>query len=133
MVGMADGLARSGFDLDLAFGESRESAFQKAISRAHVECKSDQACRRTGNVAIEVRQGSTERGKGRPSGISVTTAAWWSIEYADDCWLTIRTSILKILVRHALDVCGTEMVGDGRRFECVLLPLHWLTAPSKHT
>lgn len=126
---MADGLARSGWDKDLAFGESRETAFVQALRDAHVECKSDQKARSTGNVAIEIRQGSTERSNGKLSGLSVSTARWWCIEYMDDCWLVVRTSLLKLATRLVYDEAGSVMGGDGNRFELVLVPIEILVRP----
>lgn len=130
---MAEGVARSGWDKDLRHGEARESAFVGAIREARVECKSDAWTRRSGKVCIEIRQGSTERGRGRPSGASETLAEWWSIEYADDCWLTIRTSLLKALVGRAKTEFGTHMLGDYGKYECVLIPVGWFVTPFKAT
>src|SRR4051812_20991792 len=121
---MTEGIARNGFDVDLTFGEARETAFVHALTDCHVECKSDQKARVTGNVAIEIRQGAIDRGRGRPSGLSVSTARYWAIEYEDDCWLVMRTSMLKAkteaAIRTPLLPSGTSrvrMVGDGNRYE----------------
>lgn len=123
---MAQGLAREGFDLDLAYGEARETAFTHALLDCHVECKSQQKTRVTGNVAIEIRQGSPKPGHGRESGIAVTTAKWWALEYEDDCWLVIRTSLLKAKVDAAIRMGRVRMCGDGNRYENVLVPIDWL-------
>lgn len=123
---MADGLARSGWDIDLAAGEANESAFVHAIRYAHVECKKDEKCRSTRNIAIEIRQGSTERGKGRISGLYATLAKWWCVEYADDRWIVIRTSTLRNIVDHVRELSGTRMGGDYNKFELVLVPLEYL-------
>lgn len=132
MVGVvAEGVARSGFDVDLSFGKSRESAFYEAITDAHVECKSDQKARVTGNVFFEIRQGSADKGEGKLSGIMVTEAKWWAVEYADDCWLTVRTSLAKMLVSRAIERFGTRMGGDRNRYEGVLVPVEWFIAPFK--
>lgn len=120
---MSEGPAREGFDLDLAFGKERELAFVKALRSCHVECKSDQAVRRTGNVFIETHQ------HGRPSGINVTTAEWWAIEYADDCWLVIRTSLLRALAKRA----PTQDGGDGNHYRGRLVPTRWLLRPWEAT
>jgi hypothetical protein len=120
---MSEGLARQGFDLDLNHGEARESAFVKALTNCHVECKADQKARSTGNVCIETHQ------RGRPSGINVTTANVWAIEYADDCWVVIRTSLLKMLVRRARADNRTTMGGDFNAFRLVLVPIPWLFNP----
>lgn len=125
---MANGLARSGFDKDLAFGESKESVFVKALQSVRVECKADQKCRKSSNIAIEIRQGSNVRGKGKPSGLSVTDAEWWAIEYADDCWIFLRTSKLKTIARACMQNRGTVMGGDDNRFELILIPIELLVA-----
>lgn len=120
---MSEGLAREGFDKDLAFGESRESAFVEAITRARVEIKSDQKARVTGNVFIEYRQ------KGRPSGISTSVAEWWAIEVDDDAWFVIRTSRLRALARRALETGRRSHGGDGNQYEGALVPVEWLGRP----
>ena len=120
---MTRGLAREGFDIDLAFGESRESAFTKAIQNACVEHKSDQKARFTGNVAIEIRQ------KGRPSGLSTSVAPWYVLEVEDDRWVLIRTSLLRELVRKIHSERGSKMGGDNNNYEMVLVPVEMLTRP----
>ena len=114
---------REAFDFDLKFGQARESEFVAAVSQCTVEHKSDRWARRTGKIAIEIRQGSTERGKGRPSGISTTLSKFYAVEFDDDRWLVIRTSLLKLIVRECMCHNKTVMIGDGARFENVLLSL----------
>lgn len=126
---MANGIARSGFDVDLAHGEARESAFVRALSDVRIECKADGKAMQTGNLAIEIRQGSTERGKGKPSGLSVTTARFWAIEFADDRWVMVRTSVLKNVVKSFYKAKGSVMGGDYNKFELVLVPLSVLISP----
>lgn len=112
---------RSQFDVDLAFGQSRESAFYEAVTKAKVECKSDQKARFTGNVAIEIAQGNPKK----PSGIAVSTAPWWAVEYEDDCWLVIRRSKLLDITRAVYKANGSIIGGDNTN-ELVLVPLHTL-------
>lgn len=119
------------FDVDLAYGEARESAFVTALRRCHAECKSDRKARITRNIAVEFRQGSTERGAGQPSGIAKTDSDWWAVEYADDCWLVVPTPLMKQLARRANDMGRVKMCGDGNRFECALVPVDWLITPWK--
>jgi hypothetical protein len=121
---MAEGLAREGFDVDLRFGETRESAFVQAISRCHVECKSDQKARVTGNVFIETHQ-KPRTGEWRPSGINTSVADWWAIEYDDDAWIVVRRPLLKALAAHAQSVHG----GDENRYRGRLIPVEWLVTP----
>ena len=121
---MTQGKARSGFDVDLRDGEAREDAFVYTFLRARVEHKSDEACRRTGNVFIEYRQ------KGRPSGIAVTTAERWAIEYDGDCWLVVPTPRLKAITRLAYrDPKKRVKGGDGNQYDGVLVPVEWLVRP----
>ena len=119
---MSDGIARSGFDIDLRHGKSREDAFAHVLQGATVEVKSDGACRRTGNLFVEYRQ------KGRPSGIAVTTADYWAFEYFDDCWLLIPTERLRAVARRVWrDHHGRrQRGGDFNRYEGVLVPIAWL-------
>lgn len=114
---MAQGLAREGWDKDLPHGESRETAFVRALQSCHVEHKSDGKCRVTGNVFIEYEQ------KGRSSGIATTTAQWWAIEVDDDQWVVIRTALLKILVRKAIQDKRTRFGGDGNQYLGALIPV----------
>jgi hypothetical protein len=123
---MAEGLAREGFDADLAFGQTRESEFVQAIRDARVEIKSDQLCRVTGNVAIEYMQGGARSGQWRPSGISVTTAQNYIIEVDDDQWVMLRTSLLKALARRAIELGYSKDVGDRNNHRCALVPVEWL-------
>jgi hypothetical protein len=116
------GVYRPGWDVAAHIGDLAETEFVTALRLAHVESKADKECRRTGNVAIEIRQGHPDKGQGRLSGISVTTAEWWAIEYADDCWLVMRTSLLKAIVRSVKARHGTVMGGDNHN-ELVLVPL----------
>lgn len=120
---MTEGLAREGFDIDLLHGKAREDAFAHVLTRAKVECKSDGKCRSTGNVFIEFRQ------RGRDSGIKTTTADWWAIEYADDCWVVLPTQRLIALARQAYRVKGSVRGGDGDEYEGVLIPIEWFVRP----
>lgn len=120
------------FDVDLSYGEARESAFVDALRRCRVECKSDRKAKVTGNIAVEFRQGSTKRGKGSPSGIALSESEWWATEYDDGCWLVVPTPLMKQLARRAIDVGRVKMCGDGDRFECALVPVEWLITPWRH-
>lgn len=125
---MADGLARSGFDIDLLEGKAREDAFAYVILKARIEHKCDEKCRVTGNIFIEYRQ------KGRPSGISVTTADWWAIEYDENCWILIPTKRLKALARRvAADVKRRVKGGDNNQYDGILIPIEWLVRAVKAT
>lgn len=121
-------IARPQFDLDLAFGEARETAFVKAVAAATVECKSDQKLRSTGNLFVEIRQGNPKKGYGRKSGIQASLAKWWAVEYDDDCWLVVRTPLLYQLTLRAYKERGSVMGGDNHN-EGVLVPVEWLITP----
>jgi hypothetical protein len=116
---MSDGIAREGFDMDLKHGEARETAFVKALTSCYVEHKCDQKVRRTGNVFVELRQ------KGRPSGINTTNSDYYAIEYADDAWIVVRTSLLKALARR----CPVTRGGDFNQYEGALVPITYLIRP----
>ena len=117
---MTEGLSRSGFDIDLREGEDRESAFVKALREVGylVEHKSDHLARKTGKVFIEYRQ------KGRPSGINVTTAHFWAIEFDANAWVVIETDRLRWLARKAWqDPLNRKTGGDHNLYEGVTVPV----------
>jgi hypothetical protein len=117
---VADQHAREGFDKDLRFGEAREDAFVNMLLQAKVEHKSDQICRRTGNVFVEYSQ------RGRPSGIAVTTADWWSFEVNENIWLFVPVEHVKDVARDALRKGRGAVGGDFNRYAGVLVPVMWL-------
>ncbi len=115
--------AREGFDIDLRFGQAREGAFGRilALHGDAIEIKSDQKCRRTRNLFVEIRQ------KGRPSGLSVTTADYYTFEYDDDCWITIPTKRLKTITRYFATMKNRRVMGgDYNKYEGVLVPVEAL-------
>lgn len=120
---MSEGLAREGFDIDLRHGEAREDAFVHVFLKARVEHKSDDKCRKTGNLFVEFRQ------KGRPSGIQTTTADWWAFEYDRDCWLIVPTERLKAVARQAYKEGRIARGGDYNNYEGILVPIEWLVCP----
>ncbi|HEX7021395.1 MAG TPA: hypothetical protein VF171_00960 [Trueperaceae bacterium] len=122
---MADGIARAGWDIDLRHGEAREDAFVHVFLKDKVEHKSDEKCRKTGNLFIEFRQ------KGRPSGIATTEAHWWAFEYDRDCWLIIPTERLKALASRAYKDGRIARGGDYNNYEGVLVPIEWFVRPWK--
>lgn len=123
---MTDGLARKGFDVDLAEGLASENDFLNAVRLARVECKDERGkSQTTGNVFIEYKD------HGRPSGIATTVAEWWSARLADDVFVVIRTSLLRALVRKAYGDGRRTKGGDFNKYEGVLVPCTWLVAPEK--
>ena len=126
---MTAGQSRKGFDFDLAEGEARESAFVEAVRQARVEHKRDWKYESTGNVAVEIRQGSPLKGEGTPSGISICNAQWWAVEFAEDRWLVVRVSKLREIVKEQYEQAGSIMGGDFNRYENVLVPMSRLILP----
>lgn len=88
----------SDFDFrnDLAFGQWKETELRNALENKTFECKADRKQRETGNVFIEYQQ------RGRPSGIAITKADFYAIEFADDCWILIPTPRLKEITRQVM-------------------------------
>lgn len=118
---MTKGLARKGFDIDLKNGEIREHAFANIIRNTRIEHKSDEKCRKTGNLFIEYRD------HGRPSGLATTTADYWAFEYDENCWLIILTERLKDICREFYrDSRNRVLGGDDDNYEGILIPISLL-------
>jgi len=117
---MTRGYARKGWDIDLKDGIERENAFATIMKHSLVEHKSDEKCKDTGNIYIEVMCSN------KKSGISISTAEFWAIEFLPERWLIIRTEELKPYVNKAfklgLIVCG----GDDNKTIGALVPINWL-------
>lgn len=125
---MAQGLARAGFDIDLADGQANENALAEILALTageRIEVKTDYWAARTGNVAIEYRQ------HGRPSGISTTTAEWWALHLVSLGWFVVETERLKALARQAIRTGRHKRIGDGNNFDNALVPVEWLVRPFK--
>lgn len=124
---MTQGLTRKGFQFDIQLFQSREETLANILHIAlggTVELKSDELTRNTGNIFIEYRQ------KGRPSGIAVTKAVWWAIEYNTHCYIIVPTDILKGIARVAYqDPSRRRSGGDNNNYEGVVVPLSWVTKP----
>ena len=124
MVGiMADGIAREGFDIDLRFGQERETTFAEILmirGGNHVELKSDQKAHVTGNVFVEYRQ------HGRESGIATTKAHWWTVEVLPDVFVTLPTSRMKALMKA---VGKRTSGGDYNAYRGCLVPVKYLVQP----
>jgi len=108
---------RSDFDLDLRYGVDRENAFGDILAGSSVEVKSDRKAATTGNFFLEFRQ------HGRNSGIAVTKADFWAIEFARNCWIIIPTETLKAVGRQVYKRRGFVKGGDGNNFDGVLVSL----------
>jgi hypothetical protein len=118
------GIARAGFDADLAFGKARERRFREVLDlRAghHLELKADQRAASTGNIFVEYRQ------HGRQSGIAITDCTWWTTEVVADVFVTQRTERLKELARRAYRDPGNRRAGgDYNAYDGILVPVFWL-------
>jgi hypothetical protein len=126
---MAVGVARKGWDIDLADGVAREGAFREMMLAQNIryfEHKSDEMCRQTGNVFVELEQRIS--GAWRRSGLAVSEADGWAFEYFPRCWLTVPTTQLRILVDRLLARSGRAWTdgGDHNNYRGVLVPLHLL-------
>jgi hypothetical protein len=122
---VAKGLARSGFDIDLAYGQANEAKLRNILwlEGNLIEVKADGWAVRTGNVFVEYRQ------HGRNSGISVTTAHWWAFHLVGlDTWALVATPRLKELARLSLSRFGPKFAGDNDKYEGALVPVHWLVS-----
>ena len=112
------------FDIDLREGKAREDAFVHILLRSRVEHKHDKKARRTGNIAIEFEQRSSD-GEIWPSGVSITTAEYQATEYAPACWLLTPTEDYKALARRAIREGKHRWVGDGENHHNALVPIEW--------
>lgn len=113
------------FDIDLRDGKAREDAFVYVMLRARVEHKRDKKAARTGNVAIEIAE-KTRNGGQRPSGVNITTAEYFAIEYAPECWAIMPTEYVKSLARLGVQQNRHRWIGDGGNHLNVLIPINWL-------
>lgn len=126
---MSDGIARSGWDLDLAYGKDRERALWSILhakAGEFIEVKSDGKAATTGNLFVEYKQ------RGRLSGLSTTTADWWAFEVGDT-WIIVPTTRLKAAARLAIDRKLIAKGGDFNLYEGALVPITWLTNPWSST
>lgn len=117
-IRMSEGLSNKGFDIDLATGQFSESVLADILSRSgqYIEVKSDAKCQQTGNIYLEYES------RGKPSGLAVTEAQWWAIEYRPMRWLIIRTLELKEIAREYYKNGGIKG-GDYDTSRGVLVPL----------
>lgn len=117
------------FDKDLRFGEAREDAFVHVLLRSRVEHKRDRKCAFTGNVAVEYEQRFAD-GDIRPSGIAVSRAGFYAIEYDAEHWLLLPLEALKELAREAIRQERDRWIGDGENHHNALIPFEWFDPTS---
>ena len=115
------------FDADLLPGNVREDAFARVLCSARFEHKRDYKATETGNIAIEyqVRKGEAVE----DSGIAITTAEWWVIEFAPSCRLVLPTETVKRLARVAIRDGRHRWIGDGNNHHNALVPFEWFLRP----
>lgn len=122
---MTVGDSRYGFDIDLAQGVAREDAFAKVVMRSLVEHKRDWKAQSTHNIAVEYKQKGPPNFEERLSGIAITRAAWWAVEYASDCWLLLPVDRVKELANRAVREKRTKWGGDDNNYLFALIPAVW--------
>jgi hypothetical protein len=113
------------FDVDLRFGEAAEAAFVHVFLQSRVEVKADRKCLSTGNLAIEYEQIGGD-GQRRPSGISISEAAWYAVGYAPGRWLLVETEQLREFARKAIRTGRHKWIGDADEHHNALVPIVWL-------
>ena len=116
------------FDIDLKVGVQAENCLAELLSsddKTKIEIKSEFShWKRTGNVAIEIRC------NGKPSGIAVTQAEWWGINFFDEdnvleFSLILPVDKLKFLCEGWYKDERIKRIygGDGNRAEMFLVPI----------
>tara|TARA_Y200000002_G_scaffold86142_1_gene68621 strand:- start:26568 stop:26990 length:423 start_codon:yes stop_codon:yes gene_type:complete len=111
------------FKKDLEFGLKWENKLKKILTDVKVEVKTDRKWSVTGNLAVEIES------RGKPSGIRVTTAHYWSFilwekDVENPSIILIPTDKLKIFVEFYLKKNGYIFGGDNRTSKLVLLPIN---------
>lgn len=119
---------KSTWDGRLVCGKEGEKCIGRLLGMdsALFEVKRDAIWKTSGRIAVEIRDG------GKPSGISITTAAWWVnlLDLQDDKALPpyphsiifTPVDVLKEIVRERFKTHGSVKSGDNKRTECVLIP-----------
>ncbi len=120
------------FDLDLRYGQDGErqvSTFLHGLCDGTIEVKRDAKYMQTGKVYIEYECLRSDGWK--PSGISATTSAYWTILIAESVVIAIPTEIVRRCYLKALDpdLRYTREERDGSHpTRGVAIPLnHFLT------
>lgn len=117
-------MAYETFDIDLRDGKAREDAFVHVLLRSRVEHKRDKKAARTGNVAVEIAQ-TNRNGETVDSGVMVTTAEYFAVEFGPECWLILPTEYVKSLARRGVNENRHQWIGDGGNHLNVLVPIEW--------
>lgn len=117
-------MAYETFDMDLREGKARENAFVHVLLRSRVEHKRDKKAARTGNIAVEIAQLCSD-GEHRPSGVMVTNAEFWAVEFAPECWILLPTEYVRRLAKRGQQEDRHRWIGDGQNHLNVLVPIEW--------
>jgi hypothetical protein len=118
-------MAYETFDIDLREGKAREEAFVHVMLRSKVEHKRDKKAARTGNIAIEIAQ-KLRTGETVESGVRVTTAEFFAIEFFPECWVILPTEYVRTLANLGVQQDRKAWIGDGGNHLNVLIPIEWL-------
>ena len=115
---------RKKFDLDLKYGQIRETAVADMLQGCKIEVKSERDLwQKTGNIAIEYES------YGKPSGIMATESEYWfhNLCIGDKIFSTLvfKTDILKDIIK-SLDYVRTVRGGDNMASKMYLISLQKL-------
>jgi len=120
---------RSKFDFQLKQGKAREHEHARMQLYGKFEVKSETYYwERTGNVAIEYEC------NGKPSGIAVTDAQWWTHHLGTTdgetvTWLTVPVERMKRLARQAIRDKRFRIGGGGKRTKFALVRIKDIVRP----
>jgi hypothetical protein len=104
-------MKNSNFDLDFSFGSEGEKLVKELLTGGlTVEVKRDRKWHSTNNLYIEVECWYMTKQAWEPSGLSVTTAAYWAF-VLEQSTLIVPTDVLRHTVRE-----------KGRQITCDIPP-----------
>ena len=115
---------RKKFDLDLQYGQIRESQIAEMLENSKIEVKSERdVWQKSGNIAVEYQC------YGKPSGIDATESDYWfhNLCIGDETYATIvfKTDVLKRII-GSLDFVRSVKGGDNMASRMYLLNLQKL-------
>ena len=115
---------RKKFDLDLQYGQIRESQIAEMLENSKIEVKSERdVWQKSGNIAVEYQC------YGKPSGIDATESDYWfhNLCIGDETYATIvfKTDVLKRII-GSLDFVRSVKGGDNMDSRMYLLNLQKL-------
>jgi hypothetical protein len=115
---------RKKFDLDLQYGQIRETQIAEMLENSKIEVKSERdVWQKSGNIAVEYQC------YGKPSGIDATESDYWfhNLCIGDETYATIvfKTDVLKRII-GSLDFVRSVKGGDNMASRMYLLNLQKL-------